>query len=81
MKISSIFVAFLENTNFTSFSEKGNLNAHIKIVHEGIKSKCSICDAIFSKKHNLKKHFARVHEGKKPIKSSIYDVSFTISGN
>ena len=46
-----------------NFSFKGNLNKHIKSVHEGKKPfKCKVCDKCFSVKCNLNSHIESVHE-------------------
>ena len=42
---------------------KGNLNPHIRSVHENIKFICRYCEYEATKKGNLKAHIQPVHEG------------------
>ncbi len=50
-----------------AFTQKGNLNRHIKGVHEGKRPfTCAICGKGFTRKGNLNKHISGVHEGKHP---------------
>ena len=48
-----------------SFAQSGNLNKHIKSIHEGQTLKCFICDASFTQGGSLKKHIATLHERQK----------------
>ena len=46
-----------------TFTEKGNMNAHVRSVHEGKKPyKCSLCDYSAAHKPNLDRHKISVHE-------------------
>jgi uncharacterized Zn-finger protein len=46
-----------------TFTEKGNMNAHVLSVHEGKKPyKCSLCDYSAAHKPNLERHKISVHE-------------------
>ena len=46
-----------------TFTEKGNMNAHVRSVHEGKKPyKCSLCDYSAAHKPNLERHKISVHE-------------------
>ena len=44
------------------FSTKANMETHVLSVHEGIKHKCSECDAEYTQKGGLKNHIKKVHE-------------------
>ena len=45
------------------FKIRGNLNRHIRTVHEGIKFTCDECDKQFASKQCLNRHIQSVHEG------------------
>ena len=46
-----------------SFTQKGNLDTHIKKIHEEFEPfKCEICDKIFKQKGNLEAHSRKIHE-------------------
>ena len=50
-----------------SYKEKGNLNQHFKVAHDGMRFKCNICNKTFSAKHSMEvhkndKHFDKVGE-------------------
>ena len=48
-----------------SFTSSGNLNTHIRAVHESRKDhKCDHCGKCFSESENLKRHIKTIHESK-----------------
>ena len=60
-----------------TFSQKGDLNRHIRSVHEGKKPfKCNICGTAFPYTHSLNRHLRSVHEGKKPFKCNVCGAKF-----
>ena len=57
---------------------KGNLDKHMKSIHEGKKPfECNVCYTAFSQKGDLKRHIESVHGGKKPFKCNICDTAFS----
>ena len=64
----------------SEFTQKGNLNKHIKTVHaETIE--CDICQLNLKGRDSLKKHTKFVREGIKPLKCNICFKSFSQKGN
>ena len=62
----------------SSFTQKRNLAAHIRLVHEGINTfLCEICNKAFGSNSAMKKHVSSVHEGKKPFKCESCGSKFT----
>ena len=50
------------------FSNKGNMERHVKMVHEMIKNyKCESCTKSFFAKADLGQHHSEVHDGQKVI--------------
>ena len=47
------------------FTKKGNLQTHIKSVHEGQKFQCQHCEYKATLKGNLQRHIKSVHKGLK----------------
>ena len=47
------------------YIQKGDLQRHIKSVHEGQTFQCPLCEYKATWKRNLKKHIDSVHEGHK----------------
>ena len=65
-----------------TFSQKGNLERHIRTIHECEKHfVCQICNERFSLKGNLKRHVSTVHEGKKQFKCPSCNERFGIKKN
>ena len=53
------------------------MERHIKIVHEGIKQQCDLCDKSYNTKARLRQHKAVIHDGKIPdIKCPLCDKLF-----
>ena len=50
-----------------SYKEKGNLNQHFKVAHDGMRFECNICKKPFSAKHSMEVHKNDKHfdKGKK----------------
>ena len=46
----------------SSFAKTGDLNRHIRIVHEGSRVTCNICDQTFTRLENLEKHILKFHD-------------------
>ena len=61
-----------------TFSQKGAVNKHVLIVHEGkIPSfQCETCGKNFTAKAKLKSHVLTVHEGVKPYKCELCSSAF-----
>ena len=49
-----------------NYPSKGEVNKHIRIVHEGIRFECELCKKKYISKQALNIHFETTHEGKKP---------------
>ena len=50
------------------YTLKGNLKKHIKLIHDGERFECTICENVsFTQKHTLTKHVESVHERKLPF--------------
>ena len=47
-----------------TFTHKGNLNTHIKSIHEGKTYQCQLCEQKFTQKGSLNTHIKSIHEGK-----------------
>ena len=63
------------------FTQKGDLNNHIRVVHEGVKRfECNICDKRFAKKNRLSNHI-NTHTGAKPFKCDQCPQRFASSAN
>jgi KRAB domain-containing zinc finger protein len=60
----------------TSFSQKGNLDKHIEMIHVGLaKFGCPHCNKYFTKKFNLQVHLRNVAmKLQSQIEASIFDV-------
>ena len=59
------------------FRKKGNLNVHIKTVHENVKKhKCGSCDKSFGHKETLKNHVNIIHENMKAFKCDTCSIAF-----
>ncbi|KAJ9577373.1 hypothetical protein L9F63_006053 [Diploptera punctata] len=57
------------------FSQKSNLNTHLRL-HSNYKPfKCHVCNMLFSQKWNLYRHI-RMHSNEKPFKCSVCNKSF-----
>ena len=64
------------------FSQKSNLNTHVRSVHEKISSfKCIICETSFTAKASLNSHLRSVHDQQKPFKCNTCDSSFARKDN
>ena len=51
------------NNNFSFYRSDVYLRSHFKIVHEGKRFTCKICNRQFTRKNLLKQHMENVHEG------------------
>ena len=49
----------------STFTQKSNLQTHIKSVHQGKKFVCPQCEYKATQKGHLKTHIKSVHEGQK----------------
>ena len=60
----------------------GNVHdRHVKAVHNGVVTKCSICDKTFSFRENMLRHMRQVHTDIKPFQCTFCDMFFGDSGN
>ena len=61
-----------------AFMEKGHLNKHVQMVHEGQRPfPCEHCEKSFTRNTYLTAHVLGVHEGKKPYECDICHQGFS----
>jgi len=69
---------YLCNLCGETFTQKGSLGTHIRVIHEKIrKHKCCDCGRRFGQKGDLHRHINTVHEGKRNYKCMLCSCFFS----
>ena len=55
------------------FSSEDHLKRHVRLIHQGQKYVCSICQLKFNKKSKLHKHLFSYHDFQKPYPCTLYN--------